>query len=145
MSEPKSAPEGWVYVMMSPGLEEGLLKIGASTNHPTERARQLSMSTSAAQPFYPVYYRRVAFPFQVEAKIHVLLASCRINPAREFFRLPLHKAIEVMERFEELREILPAAMALPWAELFATFDPNGPDELTPEEQAKCRALETRLR
>lgn len=142
-----SASQGWVYCMISSSME-GLIKIGASTNHPLERARQLSASTSAATPFVLVYHKHVDFPFRVEAILHKKFDAYRVNNSREFFKLPLHKIIEEFDRFDETRETQWPAAELeptPWAELFATFDDdNSARELTEDERFKCRQLEHKL-
>lgn len=118
-----------------------LLKIGASTKHPLERARELSAPTSVATPFVLAYHREVTYPFQVEAAIHRQLDYCRTNDKREFFRLPLHEAVIVMSQFDELTD----EIQTPFAELFASFpDDNSGRKLTEDEQWKCRQLEARL-
>jgi hypothetical protein len=147
--EPKSAATGYVYALVNSSMP-GLVKIGCSTNHPLERARQLSASTSAATPFVVAFQRHISFPFRAEAAIHVALADYRINDSREFFRIPLHKAIEQIERFDEIPECAPRRnveeMALPWAELFSSFRDDGSDRtLDEQEQALCRDLAHRLR
>lgn len=139
-----SAPIGYVYILTNPGLSEGILKIGCTIHPPLERARQLSASTSAPHPFALAYSRRVALPFQVESQIHEALDQYRINDSREFFKAPLHKVIQLMERYVEVKKeerVSAANMKLPWAELFATFPDDGEGrELTHEEQAKCQEL-----
>jgi len=53
--EPKSAPAGFLYAAICPGLDNGLIKIGATTRQPLERMRQLSASTGAPSPFVLAY------------------------------------------------------------------------------------------
>lgn len=143
-----SASQGHIYALVNPSME-GLVKIGATVHDPIQRARQLSASTSAPHPFALAYSRRVSMPFQVEAELHEALDQYRVNDSREFFKVPLHKVIQFMERYTEVKKAEPvsaASMKLPWAELFATFeDENGEGrELTEEERAKCRELARRL-
>lgn len=139
-----SAEVGYVYLMVSPGLAEGVIKIGATIHDPVLRARQLS-TTSSPLPFVLAYSRRVEHPFKVEAALHRILDPHRISDEREFFKVPLHQAIELIERYEEVRaEFERDDTETPFAKLFATFDQNGPPELTSEEQKKCRELEGKL-
>lgn len=135
-----SAERGYIYGMVNASIP-GLIKIGASTKHPLERARELSVPTSVATPFVLAYYRAVAFPFMVEAAIHRQLDACRTNDKREFFRLPLHEAIAVIDQFDEIDD----SISTPWAELFATFDDDGSGrKLTDDEQFRCQQLARKL-
>lgn len=119
----------------------GLIKIGCSTKHPLDRAKQLSSTTAAAMPFIVAYHREVAAPFEVEALIHKLLNEYRVNEGREFFRMPLHEVVKVFDTFPELA----GDVATPFAELFATFSDDGEGrELTLDEQELCRRLEYKL-
>lgn len=142
-----SASQGYIYALVNPSME-GLVKIGATVHDPIQRARQLSASTSSPHPFALAYSRRVSMPFQVEAELHEALDQYRVNDSREFFEVPLHKVIQLMEGYAEIkkeRTSSAANMKLPWAELFATFPDNGDErELTEIEQEKCRDLEKSL-
>lgn len=132
--------------MCSSALEEGLYKIGATIHNPLERARQLSAASSSPSPFFVAYKRYVASPFQVEAALHRIFESCRVNDSREFFRVDLHRIIEVLENYDEMRSLLHEDdVSLPFARLFASFEDDGsPRELTTDEQFKCRQLEYKL-
>ena len=150
MTQPKSAEKGYIYCVHSAALPD-LYKIGASTNHPLERARQLSMSTSAASPFFVAYHKHVAFPFQAEAKIHRLLKDYRVNESRESFKVPLARVIELFDAAESIPET-PIALdpvdlePTPWAELFNSFPDDGsPRELTVDEQRMCRELASHIK
>lgn len=140
-----SAEKGFVYIMMN-GAMPGLLKIGASTKHPLNRARELSAPTASAVPFVVAYHRYVADPFQVEAALHRLLDRYRANDSREFFRIELHKVVELLERYEEGRDLFYGDdVRTPFAELFNTFPDDGSARsLNEDEQFKCRQLEHKL-
>lgn len=136
-----SAEVGFVYAMIN-GSFEGQVKVGCSISHPNERARQLSASTSVPTTFVVAFYRRVRNPFQVEAALHRVLKDFRVNDSREFFTAPLHKIVEMIEKYDE---VVGVVGDLPFSELFASFPDDGePRELTTEEQTKCRALEAAL-
>lgn len=144
-----SAPLGWIYALVNPSMP-GLVKVGCTIHDPVLRAKQLSASTSAPVPFVVAYSRRVAVPFQVEAALHRYLAPYRANDSREFFKIPLHEVVRLMDEYEEVPELPPlddedgesaANMDLPWSELFATFPDDGSGrELTAEEAAECREM-----
>lgn len=136
-----SAEKGFLYVMCNPMLVD-VYKIGATTNDPIERARQLSASSGVAYPYTVAYQRLVDAPFQVEAALHRMLDSYRLNDSREFFRIKLHKIIELAESYEEVRwESMELDREYRFAKLFATFAKDGPPELDENEQAQCRQLE----
>lgn len=147
MSSIISGSSGYIYAM-SCGAIPDLIKLGATTKSPTERAKQLTASTSSPSPFVVLYSKRVSDCTAAEALLHERFADRRVNDGREFFQITLEEAALSMDRIAQIYRCLPssspAKMPLPWSELFASFDQNGPDELTAEEQAKCRALANKL-
>jgi hypothetical protein len=149
-ARPISAEYGSVYVLSNVSLDGGTTyKIGATTNDLAHRVAQLSASTSIPSPFTLVYHRRVQVPFQVEASLHSSLAAFRVNDSREFFRAPLSRIIQEIERFDKCPEDINWAstepMRLPWSELFASFpDDDSPRELTPGERGMCVDLARRI-
>jgi len=138
-----SSQIGYIYIATNP-LYKSLLKIGATTNRPEDRVKQLSASTSSPHPFALAYSRRVAFPFEVEAEIHEALGAFRANDSREFFSVSLATAIRELEKYPEAKRQSAQMPRLSFAELFASFPDDGsPRELTESERAQCRALETK--
>ena len=156
--------QGFVYVLRSqfvtdPATSLPLLKIGATRKHPLQRAAELSAATGVPEPMGIAYYRDFSDAFLAESLIHDHFAYARINELREFFAAPLDDVIAFIDGLVsnseyqdglssegvcggEARAVkLPAT---PWAELFATFDPDGPPELTADERAQCRTLEASL-
>ena len=150
MNIKQSTNYGYVYALTGGGLEPGIYKIGATTNHPLERARQLSASSGVISPFVVAYYRQLRNPFGVEAEIHRQLDLYRINDSREFFKLPLHKIITLLEQYDEVNGIFYGDdIETPFANLFASFEARNPGDqyehiLSPEEQRACRRLETEI-
>ncbi len=131
---------GHVYIMTSATLSQaGLIKIGASTGDPDIRAKQLSASTSSPTPFSVLYSRPVSDVNAAEAEMHRIFAHARVNDGREYFKISLSEAVRALDILcGDYRPQPPT----PMAELFASFPDDGePRDLTPEEQAKCRALE----
>ena len=90
----RSGP-GWVYLFNNATMP-GLVKIGRSV-HPEERRRELSRGTSVPVPFALVHKQRVRCCARAEREIHSRLGAYRLNPRREFFRIPVVNAIRVVD------------------------------------------------
>ncbi len=85
---------GWVYVMTNKSMP-GLVKIGASTKDPTERARELR-GTNNPHDFVVEYDLLTFEPFAVEKSVHEHLIQTRIlgsGQGREFFRCSVDEAV----------------------------------------------------
>jgi hypothetical protein len=151
---------GYLYCLTH-SFMPGIAKLGATRKHPIQRATELSAGTGVPGQFTTAYWMPFDDCFEAERLCHERFADKRVDEAREFFSVTV---AEVAQYARELAERLPGSgteggewaeqgdgarasvvMDLPWSELFASFDLNGPDELTPEEQAKCHALAARLR
>lgn len=91
-----SENEGFVYVMVSPALKEDFLKIGKTIRSPQKRAQEISTGTGVPLRFYVVFQVMVSDCHQVEKLVHTELASHRSTSSREFFEIPLDKAIEAI-------------------------------------------------
>lgn len=89
-----------VYIMSNPTIP-GLLKIGFTADTAEERCRQLSASTSCAQPFFVEWYlecQTADAAYNVEQAVHKNFHQYRYNRAREFFTIDLTTAIVTIER-----------------------------------------------
>lgn len=154
--------QGFVYVLTSRLLRtpDGvpLLKIGCTRKHPLQRAKELASGTGVAEAYQIAYYRDFSDCFIAERLTHHHFAAQRLHDDREFFAAPLDEVVFFLDGLvnsstyrglasegvtggERQGE---APIATPFAELFATFDQDGPAELTAAEQAQCRALEGSL-
>lgn len=120
------------------------IKIGCTSKPPHERMRELSAASGVPIPFVLAYSRKVNDPFSVESWLHEKLDHCRVNDSREFFQIKLHEAIMLIDTFDEVRDNGAALINTPFADLYATFDQDGPPELSVDEQAACRTLEESL-
>ncbi len=139
MSKIPLGTPGFVYVMSSPSMP-GLLKLGATTDEPINRAKQLSASTSAPMPFHVLYHRAVPDVNAAEAAMHRAFAGQRINEGREFFRVSLYEAARTLDALcgDIFSKLEPRT---PMAELFATFPDDGTGrELDSEERAAIRRM-----
>jgi hypothetical protein len=86
---------GHVYILMNAAIP-GLLKIGKTTRTPEERAEELSRTPGVPAPFHVAYAEDVPDCDGAEKMIHSSLDKYRENNRREFFRLPLRDAVNIM-------------------------------------------------
>lgn len=93
----KERPKGYVYVLVSSSKPD-LIKIGMTNREPEERAKELNSSTGVAMPYIVAYEAETPHPEKVERKVHNRLSDKRVNQNREFFRVKLKRAIEVIEQ-----------------------------------------------
>ena len=91
------AARGWVYVMSSPMLEDGVYKIGWTSKSPTARAEDLSRQTGVPMSFIVIESWESSMARNVERLVHQALSSRRINPRREFFQVPFAEIRKTVE------------------------------------------------
>ena len=96
-------PKGFVYILSNPAMPS-LLKIGFSTNFPSERAAELS-TTGVPSAFIVEYYCIVENAEAVERNIHERLHRSRHNIDREFFTSAIGHAITTIEDVAISREV----------------------------------------
>lgn len=82
---------GYVYILSNPGMPR-LLKVGQTSGSIQQRIDQLSSATGVPKPFVIEAYFVSSAPKEDERRLHETLASYRL-PGREFFDLPLEKAL----------------------------------------------------
>ncbi len=92
--------EGFVYILVNPAYKNGLVKIGKTVNMSEVRSKQLYKNGGAgvAGEFIVAYEVRVSDCTEVERRVHDLLHKDRWNTEREFFEIPLKKAIDTVYR-----------------------------------------------
>ena len=88
MADDVRGARGWIYVMTSPMLDDGVYKIGWTSKSPSARAEDLSRQTGVPMSFVVVESWESPMARNAERLVHEALATSRINPRREFFRLP---------------------------------------------------------
>jgi hypothetical protein len=82
---------GWVYVLVNKSINDQV-KIGVTSGHPEDRAREL-YSSGVPSPFkVATAYLFDDKAYQVERKVHRLLNNYRNNQKREFFYCDAHAA-----------------------------------------------------
>lgn len=89
--------KGTVYILDNLAMP-GLVKVGRTNGSAEERARKLSHSTGVPMPFRVVHQRQVWNPKQIEPLLHRRLTRYRVHDDREFLRLPVEDAIDIMDR-----------------------------------------------
>ena len=88
---------GFIYILINPSLKENLLKIGKTTRSPRERAANISQGTGIPTKYHVAYKNYVSNCDMAERMIHQRLKHCRIRKSREFFKIPLEKAIKFIK------------------------------------------------
>ncbi|MBH0228839.1 GIY-YIG nuclease family protein [Halobacillus yeomjeoni] len=87
--------KGYIYVLMNPSME-GVVKIGKTTREPEERMKELQ-STGVPTPFSLVYKEWFADCNYAENALHEILSESRLSNNREFFDLPVHEVIPIIQ------------------------------------------------
>ena len=103
--------EGYIYILINASLQKGFLKIGMTTRNPEFRARQLSEDTGLPSEYLVAYEKKVSNCEVVERLVHKKLrehriTQYRIDREREFFNIPLKKAIATIETISEDYELV---------------------------------------
>ena len=146
--------QGFVYLLENQSMP-GIIKAGATRNHPLQRAKELAAGTGVPTPFTISYYRSFEDAFDAETAVHEAFSHCRVNSGREFFAAALSDMVAFVDKLaitQASQGVTGGTYTRPvelpdlsFAELFATFPDDGDGrELTAEEQSKCRALEGRM-
>ncbi len=89
---------GYIYILTNPALKPNWLKIGRTTRTPRERATEISRSTGVPMPFEVVHELPVNDCVAAEKAVHEALDRYRAADNREFFVLPLSKAVELVQK-----------------------------------------------
>lgn len=90
------AAPGWVYILTNPALP-GMVKIGLTTRTPAARAAELTGSSGVPLPFAVAWARAVSDCAFVETAVHRMLDDRRVSGKREFFRVNVNTARQVIE------------------------------------------------
>ncbi|MCY4400555.1 MAG: GIY-YIG nuclease family protein [Gemmatimonadetes bacterium] len=89
---------GWVYVARNPCFAEPVFKVGQTKVSPVVRVERLSSSTSVYRPFQLVYFVHVSDRDRAEGHVHQALAASRVNPAKEFFEVPIMTVVQALDQ-----------------------------------------------
>ena len=94
MEKREAGKRGYVYILINPAFA-GFVKIGKTTKDPEVRAREVSAGSGVPAPYAVAWAALVSDCDHVECMIHQQLAPARSRKDREFFALPLKRAIAV--------------------------------------------------
>jgi hypothetical protein len=98
MTSSYASNSGYVYILFNPSFRDDILKIGFTKGSPKKRARKLSSTTGIPTDFVVAYSRFVSDCRFVEKLVYESLANVRLRDKREFFKIPLDRAIIVLDR-----------------------------------------------
>lgn len=84
-----------IYILTNEAIP-GLVKIGFTQNL-EQRMRELSTASGVPLPFECHYAAEVPDHVRIENLMHQLFSEHRINPRREFFRIPPEKAVIALQ------------------------------------------------
>jgi hypothetical protein len=86
---------GYVYILINPAFPD-LIKIGRTSKTSESRALELS-TTGTPDKFVVVFDVLVDNCIEVESEMHAIFSSSRYAENREFFRVPVKKAIATLQ------------------------------------------------
>lgn len=87
---------GHIYILQNPSFPEDLLKIGKTTRTPIERAKELSSNSGVPTEFNVVFDIFTPDCNISEKEVHEELKKYRVTTNREFFKLAIDTAKEVI-------------------------------------------------
>ncbi|MGE0267121.1 MAG: GIY-YIG nuclease family protein [Candidatus Omnitrophota bacterium] len=94
---------GKIYILRNPYHKDAIIKIGRTSRISETRAKEISSGTGIPSEFEVLYEEDVFDSILAENLIHKRLDLNRINKKREFFNIPLKKAVQVV--FETCNKI----------------------------------------
>jgi len=86
---------GYIYILSNESFKN-VLKIGCTERPVSERINELSKSTSIPTPFILEAYFNSQNHYVDESNIHKELSEYRINNGREFFKIEIFEAVEII-------------------------------------------------
>lgn len=89
--------QGTIYIMRSAAHDKNIFKIGLTKRNTTIRALELSRTTSSPDKFLIAHERETKDCILAEKLIHEKLSAYRINPKREYFKMPYSEILSVVE------------------------------------------------
>ena len=87
----------WVYILTNPAIPE-MIKIGYTANDPHARAEQLSKGTGVPVGYEVAWAYKCYKGDRIEKEVHKYFKKQRVSPTREFFRVTLDEAKQIIEQ-----------------------------------------------
>ncbi len=90
----------WVYILTNSAMPE-MVKIGYTTNDPHTRAEQISRGTGVPVGYEVAWAYKCYKGERIEKEVHNYFKKQRVSPTREFFRVTLEEAKQIIEQIGE--------------------------------------------
>ena len=87
---------GRIYVLRNEHMRDLIVKVGKTLRTTEDRAKELNKATGVAGKFQVLFEENVVDIDSAEHLVHEQLAAYRLEPNREFFRLPYKIAIRTV-------------------------------------------------
>lgn len=94
-SQSSATNPGYIYVLINPSTQD-VVKIGKTQRNPDVRARELSSATGVPTPFFVVYQAYFSDCHKAEIFVHTKLDKYRVVNNREFFKVAIPLAIDIV-------------------------------------------------
>jgi hypothetical protein len=86
----------WVYILTNPAIPD-MIKIGYTKLDPFIRASEISKGTGVPLGFEVEWAYRCYKGERIEREVHIYFSNKRVNKQREFFRVSLDEAKNIIE------------------------------------------------
>jgi hypothetical protein len=96
MNKDKKGTLGKIYILRNSAFKDGVVKIGLTERNSEIRSNEISSATGVPIQFEVLFEDDVLDVKMAEKKIHQRLEKYRVNPKREFFKLPLKLAVKTV-------------------------------------------------
>ena len=90
----------WVYILSNPAMPD-MVKIGYTAKDPFSRAHQISRGTGIPLGFEVEWAYKCFKGERIEQEVHKVFKKQRVNTQKEFFRVSLNEAKQVIEQIGE--------------------------------------------
>ena len=90
----------WVYILSNPAMPD-MIKIGYTAKDPFSRAHQISRGTGIPLGFEVEWAYKCFKGERIEQEVHKVFKKQRVNTQKEFFRVSLNEAKQVIEQIGE--------------------------------------------
>ena len=87
----------WVYILTNPAIPE-MVKIGYTKMDPHTRALQISKGTGIPLGYEVAWAYKCYKGERIEREVHNRFKKQRVSPTREFFRVTLEEAKQIIEQ-----------------------------------------------
>jgi hypothetical protein len=87
---------GFVYIISNPSMP-GLIKVGFTKNQLSQRLTEL-WSSGVSEPFILEAFVETDEPNKLEKQSHKVLSEYRYNDKREFFKISVNEALEILTK-----------------------------------------------